>query len=287
MDKKKADNSGNRLKKICYSDKEIRLECYADTFVYKLEQGNKEKRILIAIRFGGYPEQVKAMESAIYGGGTIETESAHTQLKFDCMTKRYTRQIVTGEIYSESTMFATDEDDVPIERSSKDKGQTKLDTPPRHSYIFCKENDTDRLFAEIDKRVSVPLIPAFKEYLLEELQSRNILTKLEVKSVSEQFEAWELCRSSGDKNIISVVEDGLKNRKISIPMATKENTEVFKDVNTVSQYLKAFGTIIAERIKSQFVPLFDPATMPLSNEVLSVNDNILSNTGYSLFELNR
>ena len=45
----------------------IRLSAYADTIV--LEPDGREQR-LRAIRFGGYPEMVRAMSDAIYAGAT-------------------------------------------------------------------------------------------------------------------------------------------------------------------------------------------------------------------------
>ena len=60
---------------------EIRLSAYADTIV--LEPDGREQR-LRAIRFGGYPEMVRAMSDAIYAGATLETEFA------DQMTTDYT-----------------------------------------------------------------------------------------------------------------------------------------------------------------------------------------------------
>ena len=41
---------------------------------------------------------------------------------------------------------------------------------------------------------------------------------------------------------------------------------------------------MADRIRSQFVPKFDPASEPLSEEVLEVNDYIHEKAGYSLYD---
>ena len=56
-----------QLVPISYRDADngISLKCYADTIVY-LRENNK--RILTAVRFGGYPEQVRGMSDAINGG---------------------------------------------------------------------------------------------------------------------------------------------------------------------------------------------------------------------------
>ena len=62
-----------QLVPISYRDADngISLKCYADTIVY-LRENNK--RILTAVRFGGYPEQVRGMSDAINGGISVETE---------------------------------------------------------------------------------------------------------------------------------------------------------------------------------------------------------------------
>ena len=52
----------------------------------------------------------------------------------------------------------------------------------------------------------------------------------------------------------------------------------------LSAYLNTFGVTVADRIRNQFMPLFDPAKEPLSDEVLAINDCIMSRVGYSLYD---
>jgi len=61
------------LMKVSYYDSkaEIGLECYADTVV--IEQDGKTFYIA-AIRLGGYPESVRGLVDAIYGGGSVKIE---------------------------------------------------------------------------------------------------------------------------------------------------------------------------------------------------------------------
>ncbi len=56
--------------KMTYTDQkaETRLETYADTVVLERD-GNAS--YIAALRFGGYPESVRGMCEAIYGGGSI------------------------------------------------------------------------------------------------------------------------------------------------------------------------------------------------------------------------
>ena len=63
--------SKSRLIALTYFDpgKSVRLTVYADTIIL---DRNGEDSVISAVRFGGYPEMVKAMSDAIYGGATIE-----------------------------------------------------------------------------------------------------------------------------------------------------------------------------------------------------------------------
>ena len=58
----------------------------------------------------------------------------------------------------------------------------------------------------------------------------------------------------------------------------------FNGVENVTGYLNTFGATVAQRIREQFKPLFDPTTEPLSEEVLAVNDTIQAKVGYSLYD---
>lgn len=275
----KENKPASKLMQISYTDSGLKLCCYADTIVYKQKE---DRCTLAAIRFGGYPEQVRALSDAIGGGATLDVDFGTEICKMDTLKQRYAKQITQGEIYAEATIYITDREEQEKQQLDDEK-QTKIETPEKTSYIFCESSDKKALFDEIDKRAAVPLIPEFTDYLLESLERKGILNRLTVKSETEQFEAWELLSTSGDKNIIAVVEDGLKQGAIAIPQADIRSAEIFSSIDTVSQYLKEFGVTIADRIKSRFHPLFDPTAEQLSNEILAINANIRRNTGYSLY----
>ena len=270
-----------QLKKVTYEDKKggIRLDCYTDTIVFDPAGGKGPQ--LVAIRFGGEPEKVRGLADAIYGGGTVEVEP---DLKLDTLPKQYQRQLSHDGIYAEAILFLQDSEPETVEQEKAPQKQTRLEGPPLKRYIFCPQGDQDRLFSEIDRRTGVPLIPDFRDYLLAELQEQGILRKLEVISRTERFDAWLLTCTKNDKNIIQVVEDGLKSGKISIPGSTPENAAAFGDIQTVTGYLQRFGANIAQRIKGQFVPLFDPASEALSQSILAINENIRQKAGYPLYD---
>lgn len=268
------------MKMIYYDPKaEVRLEAYADTLVIE-KDGNMP--YLAAIRFGGYAESVKGMTEAIYGGGSvsIEIDGAHTTLYN--RVKQYRKEFSHDGIYAEATLLIQDDQrDVGSNCAcGREEGEPD-NIQPRKCYLFCEQGDRNRLFEELDKKTSVPLIPEFRDYVLNELQGRGALKQLQVISSREKFDVWALALSKDEENIISVVNDGLRSGAISIPGATANE---FPAVQSVTQYLNTFGVMIAERIKSQFNPLFDPATETLSPGILAVNDHIKQHAGYSLYD---
>ena len=258
----------------------IRLSAYADTIV--LEPNGCESR-LRAIRFGGYPEMVRAMSDAIYAGATLEAEIAGETVLLVCEQKKHERHLSHDGIYAEATILSLDDADEARQDSEEEiDGQANVELPPRKCVLFCPAGDRRALFEALDRKTAVPLIPEFQDYVLDELQRRRWLKPLRVISIRERLEAWLLLCKKDDANIAKVLEDGLKSGAIRIP-GTVQNLSGFDSVHSVTSYLSAFGVIVAERIREQFQPLFDPAAEQLSPEILHINDYIRTHAGYSLY----
>ena len=269
-----------KLMKVTYYDEKnsIRLTGYADTVVWD----EKGKATLAALRFGGYPEEVRGLADAIYGGITIEIESEDGAMTLSTLAKQYRRVLSYDGVYAEATLIAEDDGQTAKngEKKTEDDAnaalaepQTELDLPPRNTYIFCTPGDKADLFRAVDQKTAVPLIPEFQDYVLSELTRRKILRPLRVKSISRKMEAWLLRCEEKDKNIVAVLESGLKSGAIAIPGAVPGPSPLDK-LESVTDYLNTFGVTVAERIKNLFVPLFDPSKEPLSPEVLAVNQYI-------------
>ena len=98
-----------QLSTITYHDtnKLISLKCYADTIVH-LKENNK--RTLMAIRFGGYPEQVKGMCDAMYGGISVEAQIEQYTVVIDTKKKRYRKKLSHDGVYAEGMLIALDDD---------------------------------------------------------------------------------------------------------------------------------------------------------------------------------
>ena len=273
----------SRLMPISYYNpkQEIRLSAYADTLI--LEPDGREQR-LRAIRFGGYPEMVRAMADAIYAGATLEAEIAGEAASLSCEPKKYECHLSHDGIYAEATILSLDDEDTAAKKDEEAQadGQTNVELPPRKCVLFCPAGDRRALFEALDRKTAVPLIPEFQDYVLDELQRRRFLKPLRVISIRERLEAWLLLCKKDDANIVKVLEEGLKTGAIHIP-GTVQAPHGFDDVHSVTSYLSVFGVTVAERIRNQFQPLFDPAAEQLSPEILRINDHIREHAGYSLY----
>lgn len=276
--------ANSKLIELSYYDPtaQVRLSAYADTVVL---DHNEKGGVICAIRFGGYPEMVRAMADAIYGGATIEATQNDTVRLLQSSVKGYRRQMSHDGVYAVATLMASDDAQEECRRQDDGESQTLEESEqPRKCYIFCPEGDRVRLFEELDHKTAAPLIPAFQDYVLSTLQSRGDLRQLEVISQKERIDAWVLRLAAEDKNVVEVLEEGLKTGLIQIPGAVPGAPDGFDEVSNVTGYLNTFGVTVADRIRNQFMPLFDPASEPLSDEVLSINDFITQHAGYSLYD---
>lgn len=268
-----------------YSAKDqIRLNCYADTLVYR--KYNKNKCGLVAMRFGGYPEHVRGMSDAMRGDIKIQADIETYHIILNVEHKKFKHSVSHDGIYAEGMVMALDDErnDSPNNETPESGDETEKDkkkSVKRKMYIFCEEGDTDALFAEVDKKISIPLIPQFKDYVLNEFLGRGILIPLEVASVNVRLDAYMLEVSEEETEVEAVINEGLQTGQIAVPNATNGNG--FKNIKTVSQYLNRFGVTIAERIKNSFHPLFDPANEDICERMKDINANLKQNVGYSLY----
>ena len=275
--------SSSRLIELNYFDpkSEVRLTAYADTIIM---EPDKKKSTITAIRFGGYPEVVRAMADAIYGGGAIEARQGDKMRLLNSVPKGYRRQLSHDGVYAAATLMANDDALLDDQSGDEDADAEQPEIQPRKCYIFCPAGDRDRLFDELDRKTAAPLIPEFRDYVLDALTARGDLRQLEVFSLKEKLDAFVLELKPQDANVVEILEDGLKIGAIAVPGAVPGQPDGFDGVENVTGYLNTFGTTVAQRIRDQFQPLFDPAAEPLSEEVLAINDHIQAKAGYSLYD---
>lgn len=265
------------IKVSCVSKGEkIGLTNYSDLIVF-----DKDKTI-VALRIGGYPEAVQAMSDILIAGCDLELQGARETIQANTKgPKTYERKLSHDGVYAEGMHYL--KDDVPntIMFGDDESDGTKV-AVKKNLYFFCKSRD--ELYAELDRKLSVPLIPEFKDYFISELINQKLLQQLTVYSLGYKFEAWHMKISEDESEVAKVLEDGLKSGKITIPGTQSGNLAVFNNIKTFTQYLGEFGSMVAERIKNCFPPRFNPAEEPVAPEITEVNDCVRSNAGYSLFD---
>ena len=89
----------SNLLELTYFDPkaQVRLTTYADTII---TEPNGREESLAAVRFGGYPEMVRAMSDAIYGGGSIDLIQNGNTFQLKSKPKSYQRQLAHDGAYA-------------------------------------------------------------------------------------------------------------------------------------------------------------------------------------------
>ena len=168
--------SKSKLIELTYYDpgKQIRLTTYADTII---TDQTADGKVICAIRFGGYPEMVQAMSDALYGGVVVDAIQNGATHHLKSNPKGYQRQLSPDGGYATATLMMKD-DPQSANPSSEEGDETPPEgqqtIQPRKCYIFCPAGDRDRLFDELDRKTAAPLIPAFRDYVLDQLIARLI-----------------------------------------------------------------------------------------------------------------
>ena len=245
----------------------ISVTNYADTVVF---DGNKN---IIVLRFGGYPETVQSMSDAIFSDCSVSIrlpgEKTDTVLSSKGV-RNYERRTLSYETCAECVMKVKDDE-------LTDDGKEK----PKNVYFFCKNEE--ELFSELDRKLSVPLLPCWSVYFIRELIARKLLKRLSVYSVSLPLCAYTMSIKEDEREISKVLTDGLKSGEIEIPGGVRGDS-AFSGIRSFTNYLEAFGTAIAKRIQNTFAPVFEPSKEQICEELREVNEYIRSKNGYSLYD---
>ena len=130
--------SQSRLIPLIYYDpgKEVRLTVYADTII--LDPIGADS-IISAVRFGGYPEMVKAMSDAIYGGATLEMPLNGQTRQLKAIPKQYRRQMSHDGQYAVGTLMVNDDPqaaDFPDDEDESDEAGEQQTIQTQKCYIF-------------------------------------------------------------------------------------------------------------------------------------------------------
>ena len=178
------------------AERAVGLVNYADMVVY-----DQEKNV-VALRIGGYPETVQAMSDAILGGCELELTGSKSSLCLNSKGRRnYARRISHDGVYAEGIHWLQDDSLQSLAVGQEDddpKSEKETVSLKRNLYIFC--TSSDELFDELDRKLSVPLLPEFRGYFLSEVKKRGLLNRLKVYCPGQKFQCWHM-RVSKDSSI--------------------------------------------------------------------------------------
>ena len=98
----------SNLLELTYFDPkaQVRLTTYADTII---TEPNGREESIAAVRFGGYPEMVRTMSDAIYGGGTVDLIQNGNTFHLKSKPKSYQRHMSHDGTYATATLMIQDE----------------------------------------------------------------------------------------------------------------------------------------------------------------------------------
>lgn len=275
-----------KLMKAIYSDpaQTITLTAWADTVAV-----DPRDNLLIAVRLGGYPEVAAGLVNAVSGGGTLSVQLDGETLVCTPQQGRYSKAVSRDGTYAVAALLWDNQSarkqggGKQTEETEEQKEKTDKAQEARVYYLACPVRDKTALYHEIDKVSTIPMLPEFRDYMINELQARDMLAPCRVYTTGEPFAIWRLTCTPDDQNIADVLTAGLKSGAIHIPGTRPGQPDAFTEINGVAGYLRAFGSVIASRIRGQFQPLYDPAQEPLSEGVLGLDQFVAQTAGYHLY----
>lgn len=265
-------NVRQSLIQLTCSTKKTTITVYADLFVCA---GN----IVCAARYAGEPEQVQAMTACMGAGATICCDGKDD---FKCKSNQeHYKNVMRNGKYAEGLYYVKDD---PIStRSLQEQGEEKQQSESkRNIYLFCSQKED--LFEELNRKVAVPMLPEFQEYILSELAQQGLLHEMTVFSPHYPLFGWYLTVSNDEKELVEILNRGLKDGRIQIPGGHPGMSGVLQKISTFTAYLKEFGVQIADKIKKRFCPIYDPVQEKVCPEILDVNNHVIQEAGYSLFD---
>ena len=142
------------------------------------------------------------VSDAILGGCELELTGSKSSLCLSSKGRRnYARRISHDGVYAEGIHWLQDDSlqSLAVGQDDDDpKSEKETVSLKRNLYIFC--TSSDELFDELDRKLSVPLLPEFRGYFLSEVKKRGLLNRLKVYCPGQKFQCWHM-RVSKDSSI--------------------------------------------------------------------------------------
>lgn len=149
-----------------------------------------------------------------------------------------------------------------------------------------KEELLDIAFNKFYNLCPVPIKKEWTQYLLEKLVKRyfvNALNGMDMRTDKRMY-GWHI--RARVNVIIEILSDGIRNGDISVS-EVKEASDTIKSVTGLDSYLENYKEVLAEKIKENFVPMFNPDIDTYSEELNELSDYIDYIGGLNLYDAQR
>lgn len=196
----------------------------------------------------------------------------------------YTRETGTIQLlkngYEIEQKRQADGDYVHVIGYLKDEFNESLTGETLSSYIYYSDDEDkkQKVYDKLYKYFSVPMIPEWKDFIIEKLVNNRFLTDLRVRSGSHDIPKFKASRLYLNNNDLeNLITNGLQRGDINIAGSNSPSI-LMNDINGLDSYLSIFGETLASKIQSSFVPMFTPGQDEYDEYVNNYDDNIFSNT---------
>ena len=156
------------------------------------------------------------------------------------------------------------------------------------AYIYYSTDDNgaedrnQKIYDKLYKHFSIPMIPEWKDYIINELRENRKIYDLRIVTGHDErkFNACGLYVNSNE--LTRIIVEGLREGNISIK-GSNEPSMLMESIDGLNDYLNVFGETLAAKIQASFRPKFIPGQDSYSESTNDYDDSIFS-TGIEMYE---
>lgn len=234
----------------------------ADIIAYRMD------RRIIFMSLIGHNSVINAINSSIKKGVEAHSYNTYTFFEKKCYSIDKYKDDKSGLVHE--IIYYNNQDRSP------DSDEIMFD------FMYTNEqNKKDQLFSYLNKYTNIPLLPEWKDYIHENLWqycTNNTVTYDRTMYSSRPIQS---CHYYVKQNVIyDIISRGLRENNITI-----NNSETSTTINQIvglDSYLNTFSDVLADKIKSSFVPQFIPGENSFDQKINDFDD-VCFDQGTKLF----
>lgn len=154
------------------------------------------------------------------------------------------------------------------------------------NFIYRNREELEIMFFnKITKHTAVPILKEWMPIILDRFIDNSYVTYNKVYATSNQFENIASCSIRfEEENLITIISEFLSDGRITINNCTHVS-ECMRNIRGLDEYLNTFGETLANSIKENFTPKFNPLTDVYDESVNDFDDYCFDEgNGIQIFE---